>query len=148
MSNTLLNTILLHMLTNLIFTTNPSDGFHYHPHFTDVQTKGYEGCLVQGQNGGKRQSQDFNASFLIPSPVSFLGLYATVSTISIYNTLSLAFYQCTSTSTLHPFQEFSWNLPHLGVFVMFPQHFVYSWNQIIIDCFLWWCYWLQLVNLC
>lgn len=68
--------------------------------------------------------------FWFQAQCPFLGFYAAVSTISIYNTLSLAFYQCTSTSTLHPFQEFSWNLPHLGVFVMFPQHFVYSWNQI------------------
>lgn len=100
MSNTWLNTMLAHMLTNLIFTINPRDRFYYH--LTDVKTKVYGGCLVQGQNADNRQNQDFNPSLLIASPASFLGFSASVSIISLCNVLSLVLCHFTSTSTSLP----------------------------------------------
>lgn len=96
-----LHSTLSHMLTNLIFTTNPWDMF-YDLHFTDVKTKVCGSYLAQGQNASKRQNQDFNPSLLILSPVSFLGFYATVSMISIGVILSLALCQYTATFTPTP----------------------------------------------
>lgn len=118
MSNMLLNMMLSPVFTKLIFTSNPWDWFYY-PHFSNIKLRVREVSLFKIKKTSKRKSWDLNPSSLIPCPVSFLELFS--CKLSICDTFSLAFCWCTSTSTLQPFQELSWNLSHMEVFVMFSH---------------------------